>query len=248
MKLTGVKKIIKISKSYFKENQLLKSISQADRSLIIRLKKDKLTYLNVAKLISIVSTLKEIEQNKIAGTFIEAGCALGGTTILLTKLKDKERLFNVYDVFGMIPPPTIEDTADVHERYKIIKAGKSKGIGDNTYYGYEEHLYEKVVANIERYNIHLANENVNLIKGLLQDTMDIDSPVAFAHIDVDWYDPVKCCLQRIWPNLVVGGSIILDDYNDWGGCKKAVDEFFDTLDDKILMNDEYGSLKVTRIS
>jgi hypothetical protein len=26
--------------------------------------------------------------------------------------------------------------------------------------------------------------------------------------------------------LEVGGIVIIDDYNDWSGCKKAVDDFF----------------------
>ena len=66
---------------------------------------------------------------------------------------------------------------------------------------------------------------MSLIKGLVQDTMRIDQPVAFAHVDVDWYEPVLTCLQRVFPKLVEGGSIILDDYHDWGGCRKATDEY-----------------------
>jgi asparagine synthase (glutamine-hydrolysing) len=55
--------------------------------------------------------------------------------------------------------------------------------------------------------------------------MVIEQPVAFAHIDVDWYEPVLTSLKRIFPHLVVGGSIILDDYHDWGGCRKATENF-----------------------
>ncbi|MEY4519181.1 MAG: hypothetical protein RLZZ499_1780 [Cyanobacteriota bacterium] len=55
--------------------------------------------------------------------------------------------------------------------------------------------------------------------------MVVEQPVAFAHIDVDCYKPVLTSLKRIFPNLVVGGSITLDDYHDWGGCRKATDEF-----------------------
>ncbi len=31
---------------------------------------------------------------------------------------------------------------------------------------------------------------------------------------------------RIEPFLVRGGIFVIDDYNAWSGCKKAVDEFF----------------------
>ena len=67
-------------------------------------------------------------------------------------------------------------------------------------------------------------------KGLLQDTMDIRNEVAFAHIDVDWYDPVLHSVTHIWPLLSSGGVIVFDDYFDWGGCKKA-DEFFNGRSD-----------------
>ena len=43
--------------------------------------------------------------------------------------------------------------------------------------------------------------------------MHITQPVALAHVDVDWYEPVMTCLERVFPQLVVGGSIILDRFS-----------------------------------
>lgn len=34
------------------------------------------------------------------------------------------------------------------------------------------------------------------------------------------------CLQRIVPHLVQGGMLVVDDYDTWSGCRKAVDEYF----------------------
>lgn len=68
--------------------------------------------------------------------------------------------------------------------------------------------------------------NTYLVKGLFQDTLHINEPVAFAHIDGDWYESVMVCLQRIAPHLVRGGVLVIDDYDDWSGCRKAVDEYF----------------------
>jgi len=126
----------------------------------------------------------------------------------------------------MIPPPSEKDCEDVHKRYEIIKAGKAKGLGTNNYYGYDENLFEKVKENFNHYGIELLSNNVHLVKGLFQDTMKIDFPVALAHIDCDWYESVLTCLTRIVPELVVGGTLVIDDYYSWSGCKKAVDEYF----------------------
>lgn len=55
-------------------------------------------------------------------------------------------------------------------------------------------------------------------------TLHPDGPIALAHIDCDWYEPVKVCLQRITPSLTYGARVIIDDYFDYGGTQKAVDE------------------------
>lgn len=217
------------------------------RNFIARIKSKKLTYLSNKKLTSIADTCRSIEKANLNGSFIEAGCALGGSAILMASLKTPDRKLFVYDVFGMIPPPSNEDPKDVHDRYDTIVKGQSKGIRGDKYYGYEENLYEVVQSNFKSFGIDVEEQSVYLIKGLLQDTMKIDQPVAFAHVDVDWYDPVMTCLNRIFPNLVVGGSIILDDYHDWGGCKKAADEYLQGIFDKVAVDDSNDSMKITKV-
>lgn len=226
----------------------LNGIAAADRELIIRILSANLTYLPDRKLRCLLETSRSIEAANLPGVFIEAGCALGGSTILIASAKKKSRPFFVYDVFGMIPPPTREDTQDVHDRYRTIVQGKSTGIGGDKYYGYEENLYEIVEANLKAFGIERDADNVSLIQGLLQDTMNISQPVAFAHVDVDWYEPVKTCLERVFPKLVAGGSVILDDYHDWGGCRKAADEFLRGVAGQFSLDDSAGSMKITRVS
>jgi O-methyltransferase len=63
--------------------------------------------------------------------------------------------------------------------------------------------------------------------GLYEETLPKQpaTTIAFAHVDCDWYEPVTLFLKYVAPRLSPGGIIILDDYNDWPGCKKASDEF-----------------------
>lgn len=227
---------------------LLARLPAPDRDLISRLRARNLTYLSDQKLVSLVDTCRSIEQANLPGIFLEAGCALGGSTILIATLKRPDRPFFVYDVFGMIPPPTAQDTSDVHTRYRKIVGGEAKGLGGDTYYGYQEDLYGTVQGNLRSFDIDAERQSVCLVKGLVQDTMSIDQPVAFAHIDVDWYDPVKTCLERVIPRLVMGGSVILDDYHDWGGCRKATDEILAGKAGQFVRDDSALSLKVTRIA
>lgn len=185
-----------------------------------------LTYLSEEALYDLHQLVTEIEQRGRAGILIEAGCALGGSAIVIAAAKSPARPFYVYDVFAMIPAPTDQDGADAHERYALIAAGGSPGIGGARYYGYEDELFRKVQDNFQALGLPVEENAVSLVQGLFQDTLVIHQPVALAHIDGDWYDSVMTCLVRIEPHLVPGGVIVVDDYDDWSGCRKAVDEFF----------------------
>ncbi|MEN8444230.1 MAG: TylF/MycF/NovP-related O-methyltransferase [Cyanobacteria bacterium J06555_13] len=188
--------------------------------------KDALTYLGRAALNNLHKQVKRVEKESVPGIFIEAGCALGGSAIVIATAKAQSRALYIYDVFGMIPPPSDKDDQDVHDRYADIKSGKSGGLGNDKYYGYEENLMDKVSRSFVKHNVPTSDYNVHLVQGLFQDTIHISEPVALAHIDGDWYDSVKVCLERIAPHLAPGGVLIIDDYEHWSGCRKAIDEYF----------------------
>jgi hypothetical protein len=223
-------------------------LSTEDIDLIARIRAEKLTYLSEKKLANIVRLCRSLEEKQLPGVFLEAGCALGGSAILIASVKQAERSLFIYDVFGMIPPPTSEDSQDVHDRYKIIVEGKSEGIGGDKYYGYETNLYQIVLNNLKKFGIDCAEKSTQLVQGLVQDTLNLETPVAFAHVDVDWYEPVMTCLERVFPKLVVGGSIVLDDYNAWGGCRKATDEYLRTVTGQFALDESSSALTVTRIN
>ena len=187
---------------------------------------DALTYLEEAALEDLHSLVRRIEEQSVPGILIEAGCALGGSAIVMATAKSQLRQLNVYDVFGVIPPPSDRDGQDVLDRYQVITKGESIGIDGQKYYGYEENLYAKVTESFARHGVPVDAHHVHLIKGLFQDTLEINQPVALAHVDGDWYESVTVCLQRIVPHLSPGGILVIDDYGAWSGCRDAVDEYF----------------------
>ncbi len=50
--------------------------------------------------------------------------------------------------------------------------------------------------------------------------------LAFVHVDCDQYESYKACIAHLWPQVVVGGIMLFDDYPYLAGAKKAVDEAF----------------------
>ena len=206
-------------------------MDHAGRSVIDTVEKEALSYLGRNALGQLYEVATELEARKVPGVFVEAGCALGGSAIVIAVAKRRARPLYVYDVFSMIPPPTSADGDDVHERYERIRSGQSEGIRGHQYYGYEENLYDVVKNNFARLGRPIDRHNVHLVKGLFQDTIRLSEPVALAHIDGDWYESVMTCLERIAPRLATGGLLIIDDYDAWSGCRRAVDEYFaDKLD------------------
>lgn len=186
---------------------------------------EHLTYLQPEALRSVVAAVLETERADRPGLIVEAGTALGGSAIAMAAAKAPGRRMRVYDAFGMIPPPGEKDTDRERARYEQIVAGASRGLGQETYYGYREDLLGEVTASFARFGLPVAESDVQLVPGLFEDTIDLDEPVALVHLDGDWYDSTMTCLTRLVPLLVPGGRVIVDDYFHWTGCRTAVDEF-----------------------
>jgi O-methyltransferase len=191
-----------------------------------RVAEARLTYLGPAKLRNLEACLGRIEADGVPGDCLEFGVALGGSAIIIATQMGGERSFVGYDVFGLIPAPSERDDDRAHQRYAVIASGRSDGIGGDRYYGYEPDLLAKVHYNFSAFGLEVDGRRIRLVPGFFADTLPLGGgAVAFAHIDCDWYDPVMLCLEHSYRRLSPGGFIVLDDYNDYGGCRLATDEF-----------------------
>ncbi|MGL5825965.1 MAG: TylF/MycF/NovP-related O-methyltransferase, partial [Nocardioides sp.] len=197
-----------------------------------RLRREHLTFLTTPQLHSLVQCVLEAEAAVRPGIIVEAGTARGGSAIAMALAKDPARPMKVYDVFGVIPPPTALDGAAVAARYAAILAGESAGPGgDGQYYGYRDDLLSEVKNSFSAHGVPVDHNCVELVPGLFQDTIAGDEPIALAHIDGDWYESTMTCLVEFGPRIVEGGRIVIDDYFTWAGCRAAVDEFVATHDE-----------------
>lgn len=194
--------------------------------LMYQVRRQHLTYLGYRALLDLTRAVHQVEKQRVPGLLLEAGCALGGSAILIAAAKSTQRLLNVYDTFGVIPEPTPADGEKASWHYSNIQSGQAQGIQGDLYYGYRANLLQQVYQSFESHHLQPEQHQITLVPGLFQDTLTLDSPVALAHLDCDWYESVLTCLQRIEPRLSPGGILVIDDYNDWPGCRQAVDEYF----------------------
>lgn len=184
------------------------------------------TFLKIPSLRTLSEAVREVDRTRVPGLLVETGTAQGGSAIVMAATKVPGRRMKVYDVFDTIPAPSERDGADVHERYGVIASGQAAGRGGETYYGYRDDLLGEVTASFAAAGVPVEENDVELIKGLFQDTIDLDEPVALAHLDGDWYDSTMTCLERIAPLLSPGGRLVIDDYDAYSGCRDAINDYF----------------------
>lgn len=219
----------------------------AEASLITSIRSSSLTYLSSERLRLLAECIRALKKEKVEGVYVEAGVALGGSAILIASLKHQNTRLHLFDVFGMIPEPTSRDGSDAHERYSVISKGDSPGINGNEYYGYQENLKDLVKRNLEKFGLGLEKDSILLVEGLYQNTMaTLSENVAFAHIDCDWYESVRVCIEVIAPLMSVNGIFVFDDYATYSGCRRAVDEFLQSDDRFSVLRQTRGPLLVIR--
>lgn len=167
-----------------------------------------------ARLRGLYEAVHSVVARAVPGAVVECGTARGGSAALMGLALDRlgaDRPLWVFDTFEGIPPPT---AADPDEAIARLYTGQFRG------------ELAEVGALFERLGIL---PRARLVKGLFQETVPTAAvdPIAVLHLDGDWYDSVKVCLDHLYDRVSPGGVIQIDDYGHWEGARKAVDEFLD---------------------
>lgn len=174
------------------------------------------TLLSSEKMFNLYQATQYITLRNIAGSFVECGVFLGGAVMLiagtLSKLGDKDRHIYLYDTFSGF-------TGDVTE-HDINHKGKKVG-----------HQKLQNFLELTRNNLSMIDYPENLyhfLEGDVKDTLAQNLPqqIALLRLDTDTYASTLFELQRLYPNLVKHGVLIIDDYGYSKGARKAVDEYF----------------------
>jgi hypothetical protein len=193
---------------------------------IQHLRNGGLTYCGRQGKLEIVHQLvRKVEQDGIPGILLEAGVAMGGSACVIVKSKAQERELRLFDVFAMLPPPSENDDPKSHQAYQYFMSGNVQGVTDRNYVNNSKDLLSFTQHNMRQVGIDVDASNIKFVKGLYQDTLFVEDPIAFAHIDCDWYDSVVLCIERLADKISPRGIMLFDDYNSFSGCKRAVDEW-----------------------
>jgi O-methyltransferase len=175
------------------------------------------------------------------GDIVECGVWKGGMALALTRIFGTDRSYGFFDSFEGLPPPNSNDGQDAH-----------------FWTSHPEHprYFENCRAEVKEFknllqSLRPKHHDINVVKGWFSDSLVSGLPdeVAFAHVDCDWYDSVYLCLEHLWPRMTAGGIILIDDYYDWEGCRRAVHDFLSRhkAREAIRSVGNFGGVSITRL-
>jgi O-methyltransferase len=197
-----------------------------DRDRVVLSQIDGFTMTSIERQASLIEAVRYIVKNGIAGCYVECGVWRGGssmaTALTLLQENDANRDLYLFDTFeGMTPPTDKDKTADGYLAQQHLDNDTSK----SGYWCIADISDVRKNMKSTRY----PDDRVHFIKGPVEKTIPSQSnvgPIALLRLDTDWYESTKHELIHLFPLLVSGGILIIDDYGHWAGARQAVDEYF----------------------
>jgi hypothetical protein len=176
---------------------------------------------NGKNIMSTISSIQDLDNRAIEGDFVECGVWKGGHVIAALLSAQVNREYWLFDTFNGMTEPGQHDVRRGIHATQTAKYRKN-GIENWCRAGVEE-----VQNNINQHR--RAEQQVHYVVGPVEQTLSthtLPDKIALLRLDTDFYSSTKIELEILWPRLVKGGILIIDDYNSWDGCKLACDEYF----------------------
>ncbi|MBO0731451.1 MAG: class I SAM-dependent methyltransferase [Acidimicrobiaceae bacterium] len=188
------------------------------------------TMTGAAGLESLVEATRYVVHHRIPGEIVECGVWRGGgmqaVALALLSLGDSSRELHLFDTFEGMPPPTAEDTRrqqngeTVAAAAMLAEAAKTEAVWS--------------VAGLDDVREGMADtgypaDKVRYHVGMVEETTPGEAPeqIAILRLDTDWYASTKHELETLYERLSPGGVLMIDDYADWDGARKATDEWLE---------------------
>jgi O-methyltransferase len=161
------------------------------------------------------------------GDFVECGVAKGGSMMAiastLLELGIRDRDLYLYDTFEGMPEPDDFDLGRFGERAHRSWRRRHDTSGQSTWIN---HGIDEVRRNLALTGYPEAR--MHFVKGKVEETLPASAPpgaIGLLRLDTDWHASTKAELDHLYPRLVRGGVLIVDDYFRWQGARKATDEY-----------------------
>ena len=205
---------------------LYPELSKSDIDFIRRLFAKSMTMTSFESLCTLAIICKSLSKAGIQGDFVEVGVWRGGSSLVAKNFFHGEREFFLFDTYAGMTKPSENDfrIGAKNNQSSMSRWENGQKIDHNEWVFATLAEVEKNFATFG-----LLDSSILFCQGDVRKTLnDVPLPIKIAllRLDTDFYDSTLIELQILWPLLVAGGVLILDDYGHWDGARKAVDEYF----------------------
>lgn len=177
----------------------------------------------IAKLLAHYEIYKMV--SNIPGAIVECGVFKGTSLTRFATFRDlfsnsHSKKIIGFDVYGKFPETNFEQDKVPRQRF-IDSAGESSI------------TVESLTKVLQHKGI---DKNVELVKGDILQTVPNyvekhpELKISLLNLDTDIYEPASVILELLFPKIVRGGVLIIDDYGVFPGETQAVDEYFKDKD------------------
>jgi O-methyltransferase len=209
----------------------LDELSEADRRIVEQALPYTLT--GVERLQALIDAVRHCTARELDGAFAECGVWRGGSVLAmvltLQELGRADRDIHLYDTFEGMTEPTERDVSSI-DRPALASWEEARARGEQPFAEYfDPELFNEEAVSELLVGTGYPAERLHLVRGPVEETLPAAAPeqLALLRLDTDWYASTKHELEQLYPRLVPGGVLIVDDYGHWAGAREAVDEYFE---------------------
>jgi len=179
------------------------------------------------RVVALCEAVQYVIDARVPGDIVECGVWRGGSMMAIARTLvqrgDWTRHLHLFDTFEGMTAPTDKDVSFFGDTAEHLLNTENRSDASSVWCIAS---LEEVRDNMESTGFPAAQ--IHCIKGRVEDTIPEHAPptIALLRLDTDWYESTRHELEHLYPRLVTGGVLILDDYGHWQGARKAVDEYF----------------------
>lgn len=184
------------------------------------------TMTSPEKLNALIHSVRYVVRNGIPGDIVECGVWRGGSMLAaartLTEAGDTSRQLHLYDTFEGMSEPSEHDRRHDGRSAAEMLAASPRSAGVWAYASLED--VQETMGQTD-----YPADRIHYHRGKVEDTIPGHVPdrISILRLDTDWYESTRHELVHLWPRLVPGGVLLLDDYGWWEGARRAVDEWLE---------------------
>jgi len=197
------------------------------------------TLASFERLATLWQQVRYLDRYNIPGGLVECGVWKGGCAgmMALAHMHDRNtpvREVHLFDSFQGLPQPDRRLDGD-------LAIGMAHGEADG-----KDIAIGACVASIEECRnllIDTIGYPPNLIKihpgwynEVIPQAARWVGDIALLRLDCDWYKSTEICLEHLYGKVSDHGVVVIDDYGHFSGCRRAVDDFIQHLQEPVLLN------------